>query len=129
MIFNVQLVFLLLAAVAPFFTNAAIVRLYRDLDCVDETIEINVKDNTCADWPKEGWRSYKLMTRGGPGQKITSYPGSACVYPGIQGSCVDAVESNVGSCHINPRKRRRLARHRIAPHQLLPQVRQLNVMD
>jgi hypothetical protein len=48
MIFNVQLIFVLLAAVAPFFTNAALFRLYRDLDCADEIIETN----TCADWPK-----------------------------------------------------------------------------
>jgi len=93
---------LLVAALAPFLGNAAIVRLFRDVECTDEIQEINVKDNTCASWPKEGWRSYKLMTRGCPGQKITSYPGNVCVYPGIRDSCVDAVESKVGSCHITP---------------------------
>ena len=99
MLFNMQIGVLVLAVLAP-FANAAIVKLFRETGCAkgSEIREINVKDNTCANWVEEGWKSYMLMTRGGPSQIITPYKGHSCVYPGILAGCVPATEEFVGSC-------------------------------
>ena len=98
MLFNMQISTLAVMALAPVLSSAAIVNLYHDTACKDLIQQVNVWDNTCCDWPEPGWGSYKLMTKGGWLQALTSYPHNVCVYPGVKGGCVEATEDMVGSC-------------------------------
>lgn len=90
---------LALAAIfAPLLVHAggAMVALYSGLDCHDADYiqTVPVYDNSCMDWAKPGWSSYKLVAPGGWVMWITAYSKNNCWPMGMKGACADARFTN-----------------------------------
>ena len=58
-------------------TRASLVDLFTDDNCQDLLYNMNVYDETCADWV-DTFSSYRVTYDGGNGYKLTSYSSSDC---------------------------------------------------